>query len=215
MEHHGKNPQQNVIAVIPARYESVRLPGKMLLPVGDKPLIVHTVEQAKASNLISRVIVATDDTRVFDAVLSHGHEAQMTSTAHQSGTDRVAEVAERLPESSIIVNVQGDEPLIAPKTIDAAIAAIVADPSADMATTYEPIETLEDLLNGNIVKVVVGDSGYAVYFSRSAIPFPRDASLRHGSDPNRAITEESGLLSLFRKHTGLYAYRREYLLRVS
>lgn len=215
MEHHGKNPQKNVIAVIPARYESVRLPGKLLLPVGDKPLIIHTLEQAITASMVSRVIVATDDQRIFDAVASHGHEAVMTSSTHRSGTDRIAEVAQTLEEDSIVVNVQGDEPLISPDTIDAAVAAILADPSADMSTTFEPIESLDDLLNGNIVKVVVGDTGYAIHFSRSPMPFPRDASLRYGGDPNRAISEEPDLLALFRKHTGLYVYRRDYLIRLS
>ena len=105
--------------------------------------------------------------------------------------------------------------MIAPETIDAAVQALIDDEDADMATTCEPIESLGDLLNGNIVKVVVGDSGYALYFSRSPMPFPRDASLKYDGDPGRAIHEEPELLSLFRKHTGLYVYRREYLLRLS
>ena len=215
MEQHGKNPQKNVIAVIPARYSSVRLPGKMLLPVGDKPLILHTVERARSAETVSRVIVATDDKRIFDVVSAAGVEAVMTSPDHKSGTDRVAEVAATLPEGSIVVNVQGDEPLIAPETIDAAVTALIRDADAVMATTSEPIARLAELLNGNVVKVVVGDSGYAVHFSRSPMPFPRDAALRYDGDPNRALVEEPHLLSMFRKHTGLYVYRREYLLRIS
>ena len=215
MEQHGKNPQKNVIAVIPARYSSVRLPGKMLLPVGDKPLILHTVERARSAETVSRVIVATDDKRIFDVVSAAGVEAVMTSPDHKSGTDRVAEVAATLPEGSVVVNVQGDEPLIAPETIDAAVTALIRDADAVMATTSEPIARLAELLNGNVVKVVVGDSGYAVHFSRSPMPFPRDAALRYDGDPNRALVEEPHLLSMFRKHTGLYVYRREYLLRIS
>jgi 3-deoxy-manno-octulosonate cytidylyltransferase (CMP-KDO synthetase) len=161
------------------------------------------------------VIVATDDERIFGAVTDAGAEAAMTSAEHRSGTDRLAEVAATLPDDCIIVNVQGDEPMIAPETIDAAVQALIDDEDADMATTCEPIESLEDLLNGNIVKVVVGDSGYALYFSRSPMPFPRDAALRYDGDPNRAISAEPELLSIFRKHTGLYVYRREYLLRLS
>lgn len=213
MEHHGENPLQNVIAVIPARYSSVRLPGKLLLPIAGRPLILHTVDRTKEASTVSRVIVATDDQRIFGAVTSSGSEAVMTSLTHLSGTDRVAEVADSLPEGSIIVNVQGDEPLIAPATIDAAVNALLQDDSAEMATTSEPIENLGELLNFNNVKVVVGDAGYAMHFSRSPMPFPRDASLRHDGDPNRALVEEPELMSIFRKHTGLYVYRREYLLR--
>lgn len=215
MEHHGKNPSKIVVAIIPARYASARLPGKLLLPIDGRPLIAHTIERARSASTVSRVIVATDDQRIFDAVIGVGAEAVMTSTDHRSGTDRLAEVAANLPDDCIIVNVQGDEPMIAPETIDAAVQALIDDEDADMATTCEPIESLGDLLNGNIVKVVVGDSGYALYFSRSPMPFPRDASLKYDGDPGRAIHEEPELLSLFRKHTGLYVYRREYLLRLS
>ena len=215
MEHHGKNPSKIVVAIIPARYASARLPGKLLLPIDGRPLIAHTIERARSASTVSRVIVATDDQRIFDAVIGVGAEAVMTSTDHRSGTDRLAEVAANLPDDCIIVNVQGDEPMIAPETIDAAVKALIDDEDADMATTCEPIESLGDLLNGNIVKVVVGDSGYALYFSRSPMPFPRDASLKYDGDPGRAIHEEPELLSLFRKHTGLYVYRREYLLRLS
>lgn len=215
MEHHGDNPLKNVIAVIPARYASVRLPGKLLLPIDGRPLILHTIDQAKAAATISRVIVATDDERIRDVVVETGGEAVMTEARHASGTDRVAEVAENLPPDSIIVNVQGDEPLIAPETIDSAVNALIADPDADMATTSEPIDRLADLLNGNVVKVVTGDKGYAIHFSRSPMPFPRDAALRYNGDPNRALVEEPELLSMFRKHTGLYVYRRDYLLRIT
>ncbi|HKP68114.1 MAG TPA: 3-deoxy-manno-octulosonate cytidylyltransferase [Pyrinomonadaceae bacterium] len=204
-----------MIAIVPARYSSVRLPGKLLLPIDGRPLILHTVDRARKAATVSRVIVATDDQRIFDVVTHAGIEAVMTSPDHSSGTDRLAEVAEGLPEDSIIVNVQGDEPLIAPETIDTAVNALLSDDNADMSTTFEPIESLGQLLNFNAVKVVVGDNGYAIHFSRSPMPFPREASLRHGGDPNVAINEEPELLSIFKKHTGLYVYRRDYLLRVS
>jgi 3-deoxy-manno-octulosonate cytidylyltransferase (CMP-KDO synthetase) len=212
VEQHGENPQQNIFIIIPARYASTRLPGKMLLPIAGKPLILHTLGQAEKVRGISGVIVATDDERIFDAIASAGGKAVMTSAGHCSGSDRVAEVAAGLPEGSIVVNVQGDEPMISPDTIDKAVAALIEDDAADMSTTCEPIESLWELLNGNNVKVVVGDKGYALHFSRSPMPWPREASLRYGGDPNQAIEEEPELLSNFRKHTGLYAYRREYLL---
>jgi 3-deoxy-manno-octulosonate cytidylyltransferase (CMP-KDO synthetase) len=212
VEQHGNNHQQNVIAIIPARYASTRLEGKLLLPIDGKPLILHTLEQAKKTRTVSRVIVATDDEQILRAVEESGNEAVMTSTGHKSGSDRIAEVAEGLPEGSIIVNVQGDEPLISPRTIDAAVEAMLADQDADIVTTCEAITEFGDLMNGNVVKVVYGDSGYALYFSRSPMPFPRDASLRYDGNPNKAIIEVPELMSIFRKHTGLYVYRREYLL---
>ena len=215
MEHHGDNPQKSIIAIIPARYSSVRLPGKLLLPIDGRPLILHTIDRVRAARTISRVIVATDDTRILDVATASGNEAVMTSRDHRSGTERVAEVAEKIPDASIVVNVQGDEPLIAPETIDAAVDALLADPTANISTTSEPIADLAELLNGNVVKVVVGDNGHAIHFSRSPMPYPRDAALRHGGDPNRAIREEPELISIFRKHTGLYVYRRDYLLRFS
>ena len=213
METHGENPKKLVFAIIPARYSSVRLPGKMLLEIAGKPLILHTVERAREAATVNEVIVATDDQRIYDAVTSSGHRAEMTSADHQSGSDRIAEVALDLPEGSIIVNVQGDEPVISPATIDRAVEALLKDDTAEMATTCEPIHSLGELLNGNNVKVVVGDNGHALYFSRSPVPWPREAALRHGGNPNRAIEEEPELLSNFWKHTGLYVYRREYLLK--
>ncbi len=212
MELHGKNPLQNVIAIIPARYASVRLPGKMLLEIAGKPLILHTLEKALRAINVSRVIVATDDERIFRVVTQNGGEAVMTSTGHQSGSDRLAEVAEHLPANSIIVNVQGDEPTISPLTIDAAIEAFISDENADIATTCERITTKEELMNSNVVKVVSNESGYALYFSRSPIPFPREPAMQYGGAPGRAIDSEPKLLAVFRKHTGLYVYRREYLL---
>jgi 3-deoxy-manno-octulosonate cytidylyltransferase (CMP-KDO synthetase) len=186
----------------------------MLLKLGGKPLIVHTVERAKEASGVSAVMVATDDERIFRCVVDAGHEAVMTSAAHRSGSDRIAEVAERLPEGSIVVNVQGDEPLISHRTIEKAIASLVEDEQADMSTTCEVInDKSSELLNGNVVKVVTSDEGYAVYFSRSPVPFPREAALRHGGLPGDAIDHEPEILSIFRKHTGIYAYRREYLLK--
>jgi len=215
VEPHGKSPAKIVIAVIPARAASVRLPGKLLREIAGKPLIVHTLERAKSAKTVSRVIVATDDEAIRDAVIEAGGEAQMTSPEHLSGSDRVAEVAAALPEGSIIVNVQGDEPLISPETIDAAVNAILetgASLSPDIVSIYETFESVSEALDPNNVKVVVDENGYALYFSRSPMPWPRDASLRYGGDATRAIEAEPELLANFKKHAGLYVYRREFLL---
>lgn len=211
MEQHGSNPKQNVIAVIPARYASVRLPGKLLLEIAGKPLILRTLEQAKRASILSRIIVATDDERIFRVVSENGGEAVMTSTEHRSGSDRIAEVAKDLPEGSIIVNVQGDEPLIAPETIEAAVEALLGDPTADVSTTCEAIVNIADVFSPNVVKVVAGKSGDALYFSRSPIPFLRDEVNRAGG-LEFAIKDNRGLLGHFKKHTGVYVYRREFLL---
>ncbi|MEP7214472.1 MAG: 3-deoxy-manno-octulosonate cytidylyltransferase [Acidobacteriota bacterium] len=204
-------PKRNIVAIVPARYAATRLPGKLLQDVGGEPLILHTLRRASAARTISRVIAATDDERIFDVVLTYGFEAVMTSPTHRSGSDRIAEVAESLPLRSIIVNVQGDEPAISPDTIDKAVNAMLADSAADIVTTSEPIEFAADVLNPNIVKVVTATSGYALYFSRSPIPFPRTAIIDSG-DWERAFVAEKHLVQQYRKHTGLYVYRREFLL---
>lgn len=175
-------------------------------------MILHTLERAKKAKNIDEVIVATDDERILDAVKKSGNEAVLTSKDHQSGSDRIAEVAANLPENSIIVNVQGDEPTISPSTIEKAVEAILNDAVADIATTCEKIEDYRDVLSPDVVKVVTDENGYALYFSRSPIPFPREAMKKYGTLEN-ALRNEPELLSLFRKHTGLYVYRREYLLK--
>ncbi len=212
MEQHGKNPTQLVIAIIPARYASTRLEGKLLLPINGKSLILHTLEQAKKAKNINRVIVATDDERILQAVHANGHEAVLTASNHQSGSDRIAEVAEKLPADSIIVNVQGDEPMIPPRTIEKAVEVLLNDASVVMSTTCEKIEDFRDALSPDVVKVVTDENGFALYFSRSPIPFPRDAVKKYGTLEN-ALQNEPNLISNFRKHTGLYVYRREFLLK--
>jgi 3-deoxy-manno-octulosonate cytidylyltransferase (CMP-KDO synthetase) len=211
VEQHGNNHRQKVFAIIPARYESTRLAGKLLLELGGQPLILHTLGQARKAVNIDRIIVATDDERILRVVRENGGEAVLTSSAHRSGSDRLAEVAENLPENSIIVNVQGDEPTISPATIEKAVEAILADETADIATVCEKIEDPRDVLSSDVVKVVADKNGFALYFSRSPVPFPREAVKRHGTLEN-ALRNEPELLGLFRKHTGLYVYRREYLL---
>lgn len=210
MIHTGKNSQPKAVAVIPARYNSVRLPGKPLLSIAGKPLIVWVAERAAAAGTISRTIVATDDSRIVDAATAAGFDVAMTRADHLSGTDRIAEVAHNL-RAEIIVNVQGDEPLIDPATIDRAVNALIDDPAAQMSTTCEAITEAGDVLNRSVVKITIDDDGYASSFSRNPIPYPNQAVAKHGSI-EAALGSEPALLFSFRKHTGLYAYRREFLL---
>ena len=225
MNYTGSNPPNNsktkAVAIIPARYDSVRLPGKALLEIAGKPMICWVVERALAARNVSRAIVATDDQRIVDVVKSAGHEVVMTSRDHKSGTDRIAEVAASLEGADIVVNVQGDEPLIATETIERAVEAIVEDKGQEesgrgdgefgIITTWEMMESVSDVLNPDVVKIVVDENERAVYFSRSPVPYPRDAVRRHGS-LETALHSEPSLLSSFRKHTGLYVYRRDVLL---
>ena len=212
MEQHGNNHRQKVFAVIPARLRSTRLAGKLLLEIAGKPLILHTLEQTRKAKNIDRVIVATDDERILRIVRESGGEAVLTAPDHQSGSDRIAEVAENLPENSIVVNVQGDEPAIPPATIERAVEAILEDETADITTTCEKIQEFRDVLSPDVVKVVADANGFALYFSRSPVPFPREAVKRFGTLEN-ALRAEPALLGAFRKHTGLYVFRREFLLK--
>jgi 3-deoxy-manno-octulosonate cytidylyltransferase (CMP-KDO synthetase) len=197
------------VAIIPARYSSTRLPGKPLLPLARIPMIMHVVERASRARLVSRVIVATDDERIAEAVEALGGESRMTSPNLTSGTDRVAEVAAQL-DSEFIVNVQGDEPLIEPSTIDAAIEPLIEDEQIQISTTSEPIDSVEDLFNPGVVKVVTDARGFALYFSRSPIPYARLAGELALEESLRA---DPSLLSNYRKHSGLYAYRAGFLRR--
>ncbi len=209
MAQTGKNSRKIAVAVIPARYGSTRLPGKPLLPIAGKALILWVAERALAAQSVSRAIVATDDQRIFDKVTAAGFEAKMTSD-HASGTDRVAEVARDL-NAEIVVNLQGDEPLIDPETIDRAVRELAADREVLMATTSEPIAAAAEVLNPAVVKVVIDEHGYATSFSRNPIPWPNQAVTRYGSI-EAALRNEPALLFSFRKHTGLYVYRRDFLL---
>jgi 3-deoxy-manno-octulosonate cytidylyltransferase (CMP-KDO synthetase) len=211
VNHTGANPQTNTVAIIPARFASSRLPGKPLLEIAGKPMICWVVERALAASRVSRVVVATDDARVIQAVSAAGYEGVMTRGDHASGTDRLAEVVATLGEFDIVVNVQGDEPLISPETIDRAVDALIADNTCALATTWEPITDTNDVLSPDVVKVVMDNDGYAIYFSRAPVPYPRDAIRRYGSIES-ALAKEPGLASRYRKHTGLYVYRRDFLL---
>ncbi|MDQ3754896.1 MAG: 3-deoxy-manno-octulosonate cytidylyltransferase, partial [Acidobacteriota bacterium] len=212
MNHTVPPVSLSAIAIIPARYQATRLPGKPLLDIAGRPMILHVVERALAARNVSRAIVATDDRRVFDAVCAAGFEARMTRADHGSGSDRLAEVAATLgDEAELIVNVQGDEPLISPRVIEQAVTALLDDVEAAVATTCEAIEHAGDALSPDVVKVVMNERGHALYFSRSLIPYPREATRRHGSLA-AALDANPELLARFRKHTGLYVYRRAFLL---
>ena len=189
--------------VIPARYASSRLPGKPLADIGGRPMVLHVLERALQAGAES-VVVATDDARVQQAVEAAGHQAMMTSPAHQSGTERLVEVAETLgwPDDVLVVNVQGDEPLIDPALIREAARQLVLHDDAVMATLAHPIHDHADFVNPNVVKVVADQAGYALYFSRAPIPWPRDAFAAQ-----QAMPHELGAL----RHIGLYAYRAGFL----
>ena len=192
------------IAVIPARAASARLPDKPLLDIAGKPMVVRTAMQAQRSQA-TRVIVATDDARIQGVVQAHGFEALLTRADHRTGTDRLAEVAEYLglAAEAIVVNVQGDEPLIDPAHIDAVAQLLASQPDASIATCATPITDASTLFNPNAVKVVCSHHGRALYFSRAPIPWARDALAAGGQ------VLASGLPALH--HIGLYAYRAGFL----
>ncbi|MBU4500673.1 MAG: 3-deoxy-manno-octulosonate cytidylyltransferase [Gammaproteobacteria bacterium] len=189
--------------VIPARYASSRLPGKPLAEIGGRPMVLHVVERALQAGAES-VVVATDDERVQQAVAGAGYPVIMTSPDHQSGTERLVEVAETLgwDDDTLVVNVQGDEPLIDPALIREAARQLVLHQDAVMATLAHPILDPADFINPNVVKVVTDEAGYALYFSRAPIPWPRDAFAEQ-----QAMPHELGAL----RHIGLYAYRAGFL----
>lgn len=183
--------------IIPARYGSSRLEGKPLIKVEGKPIIQWVYEKAKQSKLADMIIVATDDERIFDAVKSFGGEVEMTSTEHKCGSDRIKEVVMRHPEISYIVNLQGDEPLIKPESIDEVARNVKEDEMADISTLIRKI-TPEEAENPNLVKCVVDINGFALYFSRSKIPFERNIGK-----------------SDFYGHLGIYGYKREALIKMT
>ena len=193
-----------ILGVIPARFASTRFPGKALASLAGKPLLQHVFERASAARCLNRVVVATDDDRIAAAARQFGAPVRMTRTDHLSGTDRVAEVASA-EEATLVVNIQGDEPLIDPAAIDSAILALLDDPGgAPMGTLKKRIEAPEEVSNPNVVKVVTNRRGDAIYFSRSPVPYFRGCQ-QDGSPPQAA----------YFKHIGLYVYRREFLLRYS
>jgi 3-deoxy-manno-octulosonate cytidylyltransferase (CMP-KDO synthetase) len=187
-----------VLGVIPARYGSTRFPGKALADINGKPMIQWCYESSLKSKLIDKLIVATDDKRIFEAVKKFGGEAVMTSNKHRSGTDRIAEAVKKY-NCDIVVNIQGDEPFIDYRTIDNAIDALKKDKNVQVSTVAKKIKDKKEINNPNNVKVVFDDKFNALYFSRSLIPYDRD--------------EKSKVI--YYRHYGLYVYRRDYLLKIT
>ncbi len=211
----------SAVVVIPARFASTRFPGKPLAPISGKPMIQHVYERALGSCLATDVIVATDSQPVFEAVLAFGGKALMTSASHLSGTDRIAEAA-RTMNYDIIVNVQGDEPLIRPEMIDDVIA-VLDDSRASVGTLAIRIRDPREIFDPNAVKVVFDEDGFALYFSRAAIPYHRDliaseeigaAAHRPAASAYRLLDAEAGDLFMY-KHIGIYSYRKDALIRLS
>lgn len=187
-----------VSIIIPARYASTRLPGKPLIEVKGKPIIWWVYERANQSQLADEVIVATDDERIFNSINGFGGNVRMTSTEHQSGSDRIAEIVRNDPDIDIAVNVQGDEPMLNPDSIDRAIKCLLDDEKADIATLISKLKDKEEVQNPNLVKAVIANDGKALYFSRSPIPYPRKEEF-----------------ATYYGHIGLYAFRREALLKMT
>ena len=197
--------ESSVLAVIPARFDSTRLPGKILADIAGKPMIEHVYRRAAAASGVHAVIVATDDERIAAAVRSFGGAVLMTRTDHVSGTDRIAEVVAALP-CLAVVNLQGDEPLIEPGTINAAVAPLLEDPSLEMSTISRPFVSADEFRSPHVVKVVTNLAGDALYFSRA--PIPASAI----SVPSAALASPP---SVARAHVGLYVYRRDTLLKLA
>ncbi len=187
-----------VLAVIPARYASTRFPAKVLAPIEGRPLVCHVYERTLRAGLVTEALVATDDARVAEALEPYGVRVAMTDSGHASGTDRVAEVA-RASEARVVVNVQGDEPLIDPATIDATIRPVLENDGVPMATAKRRIDHWAGVTDPNVVKVVCDTHGRALYFSRSPIPAIRDAV-------------DKASVGCYWQHIGLYVYKRDFLL---
>jgi len=189
---------RKILGVIPARFSSTRFPGKVLALIAGKTMLQHVYERAALSTYLSSILIATDDERVYSAAKNFGARVRMTRSDHLSGTDRVAEAASAV-DAEIVVNIQGDEPLIDPAAIDAAILPMVHEPELVMGTLKKRIEDAREITDPNVVKVVTDGAGDAIYFSRCAIPFEREKSVN----------------TPYFKHIGLYVYQRDFLLAYS
>jgi len=206
-----------VLGVIPARFASTRFPGKVLAPLAGRPMLEHVWRRAVRARRIDRLVVATEDARVVEAAERFGGEALLTSDAHASGTDRVAEVVRRLdPQYDIVVNVQADEPFLTPTSLDRLVAAFdhpLARPK--LATLVEPLGTIDDLFDPNVVKVVAAEDGTALYFSRAPVPYYRGGQTTLRADFRAALAGRPGGLAGYRRHQGLYAYTADALLALT
>ncbi len=192
-----------IIGIIPARFESTRLPGKPLLDIGGKPMLQRTYESAKKSKLLTDVVIAVDDERVYDVAKQFGAQVQMTPKELETGSDRIAYIADKLSTAEIIVNIQGDEPFIPGKMIDQAIEPLLFDKDVKVSTLVKRITSEDELNSPDIPKVVFDYHNYALYFSRSPIPYVRDV----------ASDKEKLRIADIYKHIGLYVYRKESLLK--
>jgi 3-deoxy-manno-octulosonate cytidylyltransferase (CMP-KDO synthetase) len=195
-----------ILGVIPARYGATRFPGKPLADICGKPMVLHVYDRAKQAKSLTDLYVATEDERIMKVVEQAGGKAIMTSASHQSGSDRLGEVASKI-EADIIVNIQGDEPLLEPKMIDEMVQPLIDDKTILMGTLKKRIVNPEDLQNPNIVKVVCDKQGFALFFSRSLIPYPKTGW------KDASIQGLAGSELAFYKHLGLYAYQKEFLLQ--
>ena len=199
---------QNAVAIIPARYDSTRFPGKPLAPLNGKIMIQHVYERVSKAALVNEVLVATDDKRIFDAVTAFGGKAVMTLDSHESGSDRIAEAVEGI-DCDVVVNVQGDEPFIEPLMIDSVIELLYNDEKASMSTLAKKITDIGELRSPNVVKVVMDCEGYALYFSRSPVPYIRDS----WQDLENIVLKD-GMPPVF-KHVGIYGFRKKELMAFS
>jgi 3-deoxy-manno-octulosonate cytidylyltransferase (CMP-KDO synthetase) len=200
----------SVVAVIPARYGSTRLPGKPLAIIGGKPMIQHVYENASKAKLLDQIIVATDDRRIEEAVKKFGGNVVRTSKDHASGTDRLAEVARKLKAADWLVNIQGDLPFIRAQTIARAIEPLMDDRKIPMGTVCTAIYEMKDWQNPNVVKVLKDRAGFALYFSRAPIPFFRNNEIDVAGMTSTSFSNQR--LWGYR-HLGLYVYRRDFLLK--
>ena len=204
------------LGVIPARYASTRFPGKPLASLGKKPMIERVWLGAAAASRLAKVVVATEDDRIVEACRSFGAEVVKTSPAHPSGTDRVAETLDRLGEPfDVVLNIQGDEPMVTGTSLDRLVQTLGEFPSADIATLAEPVTDAQEIFDPNVVKVVVDDVGRALYFSRSPIPYHRGAAPSLAADFRIPLKRRPAGLSGYRKHQGIYAYRSAALRAVT
>lgn len=195
---HIPDKNTHIVGILPARWGSTRFPGKPLHVIAGKPLLQHVWDRCMGCTMLDGVVIATDDKRIFEAAEAFGARVVLTSEAHPTGTDRIAEAVQHMPEATHIINIQGDEPLIDPELVDELARTMAANPSLDMATAANPLSPTDDAVQDpNVVKVVTALDGRALYFSRSPLPYFRNAV--------------DGLSVL--RHKGIYAYRREFLER--